>query len=46
MTASSLSEEDPELDAAFFDLVSELVDLHWEQGLSCVALREIAAERI
>ena len=33
-------------DAAFFDLVSDLVDLHWERGLDCAALREIAAERI
>ena len=32
-------------DAAFFDLVSDLVDMHWEQGLSCEALREVAAER-
>ena len=46
VTASSLSEEAPELDTAFFDLVGELVDLHWEQGLGCAALREIAAERI
>ena len=33
-------------DEAFFDLVSDLVDLHWERGLGCAALREIAAERI
>lgn len=33
-------------DEAFFDLVGELVDMHWEQGLGCAALREIAAERI
>lgn len=33
-------------DAAFFDLVSALVDLHWEQGLDCPALREVAAERL
>lgn len=33
-------------DEAFFDLVSDLVDLHWERGLDCAALREIAAERI
>ena len=33
-------------DAAFFDLVGELVDMHWEQRLDCAALREIAAERI
>lgn len=32
-------------DEAFFDLVSDLVDLHWEEGLDCGALREIAAER-
>ena len=33
-------------DAEFFDLVSELVDMHWEQGLDCTAPREVAAERI
>lgn len=33
-------------DAEFFDLVSDLVDAHYEQGLDCEALREIAAERI
>lgn len=33
-------------DAAFFDLVGELVDLHWEQGLDCAALREVAAGRL
>lgn len=33
-------------DEAFFDLVSDLVDMYWEQGLDCAALREIAAERI
>lgn len=32
-------------DAEFFDLVSDLVDMHWEQGLSCAALREVAAQR-
>lgn len=33
-------------DAKFFDLVSDLTDMHWEQGLDCSDLREIAAERI
>lgn len=33
-------------DVEFFDLVGDLVDLHWEEGLDCDALREIAAERI
>ena len=33
-------------DEAFFDLVSDLVDLHWERGLDCAALRDVAAERI
>ena len=33
-------------DAEFFDLVSDLVDMHWEQGLGCEALREVAAERM
>lgn len=33
-------------DGEFFDLVSDLVDLHWERGLACSALAEIAAERI
>lgn len=33
-------------DGAFFDLVGDLVDLHWEEGLDCDAPREIAAERI
>lgn len=33
-------------DAEFFDLVSDLVDMHYGQGLGCGALREIAAERI
>ena len=32
-------------DEAFFDLVSDLVDMHWEQGLDCAALREVAAQR-
>lgn len=32
-------------DEAFFDLVGELVDMHWEQGLDCAALREVAAQR-
>lgn len=29
-------------DEAFFDLVSDLVDMRWEQGLGCEALREVA----
>lgn len=33
-------------DADFFDLVGDLADLHYEQGLGCAALREIAAERV
>lgn len=33
-------------DAAFFDLVSDLVDLRWEKGLDCSKLRDIASERI
>lgn len=33
-------------DEEFFGLVSDLVDMYWEQGLDCAALREIAAERI
>ena len=40
------SAEIVEDDAAFFDLVSDLVDMHWEQGMDCEALREVAAERI
>ena len=32
-------------DAEFFDLISDLVDMRWEQGLDCGALREVAAER-
>ena len=32
-------------DARFLDLVSDLVDMHWEQGLDCGSLREVAAER-
>ena len=32
-------------DSAFFALVSDLVDMRWEQGLDCGALREVAAER-
>lgn len=32
-------------DSAFFDLVSDLADMHLEQGLSCALLRDIAAER-
>lgn len=31
-------------DSAFFDLVSDLVDMRWEQGLDCTTLREIASE--
>ena len=38
------SAEIVEDDAAFFDLVSDLVDLHWEQGLDCSELRDIAAK--
>ena len=41
-SATALAVED---DAAFFDLVSDLVDMHWEQGLDCAALREVAAQR-
>lgn len=33
-------------DGEFFDLVSDLVDMRWEQGLDCAALREVAAERL
>lgn len=33
-------------DDAFFDLVSDLVDMRWEQGLDCTVLREIASERL
>ena len=33
-------------DEAFFELVGDLADLHWEQGLPCSELREIAAELI
>ena len=40
-TSAELIEDD----AAFFGLVSTLVDMHWEQGLSCSDLREIAAAR-
>ena len=40
-TAAKVVEDD----AQFFDLVSDLVDMHWEQGLDCEALREAAAER-
>lgn len=40
------SAEVVENDAAFFDLVSDLVDLHWERGLDCRSLRDLAAERI
>ena len=39
------SAEVVEDDGRFFDLVSDLVDMHWEQGLDCEALREVAAER-
>lgn len=38
------SAEVVEDDLEFFDLVSDLVDRHWEQGLDCDALREVAAE--
>ena len=41
-TSAEVVEDDEE----FFDLVSDLVDAHYEQGLDCEALREIAAERI
>lgn len=40
-TSAELIEDDEE----FFALVSTLVDMHWEQGLSCSDLREIAAAR-
>lgn len=40
------SAEIVEDDAAFFDLVGELVDVHYGQGLDCEALREVAAERM
>lgn len=33
-------------DEKFFDLVSDLVDMYWEQGLDCAALRDVAADRI
>ena len=33
-------------DDAFFDLVSDLVDMRWEQDLDCTALREITNERL
>lgn len=33
-------------DAAFFDLISDLVDLRWEEGLDYSELRDIASERI
>lgn len=39
------SAEVVEDDGRLFDLVSDLVDMHWEQGLGCEALREVAAER-
>lgn len=35
-----------EADDEFFDLVSDLAAMYYEQGLDCAALREIAAERI
>ena len=41
-TTAEVAEDDTD----FFDLVGELVDLCYEQGLGCAALREIAAERI
>ena len=40
------SAEIVENDEEFFELVGDLVDAHYEQGLDCEALREIAAERI
>ena len=33
-------------DADFFELVSELVDLHWGQGVEFEQLRDIAGERL
>ena len=33
-------------DGRFFELVGDLVDMRWEQGLDCAALREVAAERL
>lgn len=33
-------------DAAFFDLISDLVDLRWEEGLDYSEPRDIASERI
>lgn len=33
-------------DAEFFELVSELVDLHWEQGVEYAELIDIAGERL
>lgn len=41
-TAAEIVEDD----SAFFDLVSDLFDLHLEQGLDCAALRELAEGRI
>ena len=41
-TSASVIEDDED----FFDLVSDLVDLHWGRGLPCPALREVAAERV
>lgn len=41
-TAAEVVEDDEE----FFELVSELVDLHWEQGKDFRELLEIAEERI
>jgi hypothetical protein len=40
------SAEIVEDDGAFFELVGDLVDLHWEQGPTCSELRDIAADRI
>lgn len=40
------SAEVVEDDDAFFDLVSDLVDMRWEQDLDCTALREITNERL
>ena len=41
-TRATLIEDDEE----FFDLVSELVDLHWERNLDYQALREISEDHL
>lgn len=41
-TRATLIEDDEE----FFDLVSDLVDLHWERNLDYQALREIAEDHL